>query len=175
MKKIYIIVLLFLTLPLYAKMLISPIDSMKYSFGSASEISKQNILLNSTQASQIQKSAKVKLKSKIFRVFTAKKGEEILGYGILVNRKIRSKNGVVLYMISKDSVLKSIEMIAFNEPMEYLPSTKWLSQFDELTSDKKLRVGKEIATITGATLSARSVTDGSRLAFAFYDEIIKGK
>ena len=38
-----------------------------------------------------------------------------------------------------------------------------------------LRLSKEIPTITGATLSARSVTDGSRVAFAIYNEILKNE
>jgi len=34
---------------------------------------------------------------------------------------------------------------------------------------------RDIPTITGATLSARSVTDASRIAFAIYHELLKGK
>jgi len=169
------LLLFILALPLSAKMITSPIDAMKSTFGADCEVSKKNILLNSSRAKMIQKNAKVKLTSKIFRTFKAIKDGEIQGYGILINRKIRSKNGVVLFMINKDSLLESIEVIAFNEPMEYIPSKKWLTQFDKVPTDKKLRVGRDIATVTGATLSARSVTDGSRLAFAFYNEMLKEK
>ena len=80
-----------------------------------------------------------------------------------------------LYIISKDSILKSIEIIAFNEPAEYIPSKTWISQFENVDTSKRLRVGKEIPTITGATMSARSIVDGSRIALAFYDEMLKGK
>jgi len=175
MKILSLFTVLFLALSLSAKILVSPVDAMKSSYGLESEISKKNILLNSSLAKTIEKNAKVKLKSKIFRTFKAVKDGEVLGFGVLVNRKIRSKNGVVLYMISNKSILDSIEIIAFNEPMEYIPSKKWLTQFDKVSTDKKLRVGKEIATVTGATLSARSVTDGSRVAFAIYNEILRGK
>ena len=48
-------------------------------------------------------------------------------------------------------------------------------QFHNIPTDKKLRLNKEIPTITGATLSAKSIVDGSRLAFAFYEEMLKGK
>jgi len=170
--KISLIVVL-LTLALNAKMLISPVDAMKYCYGPKSKISKKNILLSAKQIEKIQKRAKIKLKNRIFRLFTAKKGEEILGYGVLLSRKIRSKNGAVLYMISKDAKLKSIEIIAFNEPIEYIPSKKWLSQFNGLSIDKEPIVGKDISTITGATLSARAITDGARLAFALYNVLLK--
>ena len=175
MRHIYIFIFITLALPLSAKIITSPLDAMKQSYGKTSKVSKKNILLTSQQAKNISADAKAKLKSKIFRVFKATKNNKVLGYGVLVNRKVRSKNAVVLYIISKDSILKSIEIIAFNEPTEYIPSKTWISQFENISTDKRLRISKEIPTITGATLSARSIVDGSRIAFALYDEILKGK
>jgi len=174
--KHFIILLLFLSITqLNAKILISPFDAMKSNFGDKTKIVKKNILLKNVQAKNVQTVAKVKLKSKIFKTFKAIKNKEVIGYGIIVNRKVRSKNAVVLYMISKDGILKSMEIIAFNEPMEYIPSKTWQEQFKEIPTTKKLRLNKDIPTITGATLSARSIVDGSRIAFAFYDEVLKGK
>ena len=148
---------------------------MKATYGKDTTITKKNILLSKAKAKIIQQSAQVKLTSKIFRIFKAKKEDEVLGYGILVNKKVRSKNAVVLYLISKDSVLKSIEVIAFNEPLEYIPSKSWNAQFENIQTDTMLRSSKEIPTITGATLSAQSITNGSRIAFALYNEMLKAK
>lgn len=175
MKQVTLYIFLLLTTGLSAKILISPIDVMQQSYGVNSEISKKNILLKNDQVKKIQQDAKAKIKSKIFRVFKAIYKNKILGYGIVLNQKVRSKNAVIIYMISNDSILKSIEIIAFNEPPEYIPSETWIKQFENITTDQRLRVSKEIPTITGATLSARSIVDGSRIAFAFYEEILKGK
>lgn len=170
-KTIYLLALL--ALPLSAKILISPFDAMQSTFGEDATVVKKNIMLSKTKTQKIQEMAKIKLESKIFRIFTATKEDKTLGYGILVNKKVRSKNAVVLYLISQDSVLKSIEIIAFNEPEEYIPSKTWNSQFKEIPTDTMLRVSKNIPTITGATLSARSITDGSRIAFALYNTLLK--
>ena len=172
MKKIILYILIF-SLPLSAKMLMSPIDAMKQSFGEKSEISKKNILVSKSQIKTIEQNAKAKTTTKIFRVFKAKIDDEILGYGIILKRKIRSKNAVILYIISKDEILKSINIIAFNEPIEYIPQKTWIKQFEKIPTNKMLRVSKDIPTITGATMSARSIVDASRIVFAFYEEIIK--
>lgn len=156
-------------------MLISPINAMNQSYGAKSKISEENILLTNIQAKKIQEESNVKLDSNIFKVFKAQLSGKTVGYGVLINRKIRSKNGVVLYLISSDSVLKSIEVIAFNEPMEYVPSKKWMSQFENVNSNTPLNLSKDIPTITGATLSAKSFVDGSKIAFALYNEVLKGK
>ena len=172
-KTIY--TLLLFALPLSAKVLISPIDAMQSTYGSDTTITKKNILLSKSKTKLIEQNSQQKLSSKIFRIFKATKEDKLLGYGILVNKKVRSKNAVVLYFISKDSVLKSIEIIAFNEPLEYLPSKNWNSQFENIQTTTILRSSKNIPTITGATLSARAITNGSRIAFAIYNEILKDK
>ena len=175
MIKRTIYLLLVFALPLSAKILTSPIDAMKYSYGEDAIVTKRNILLSKERTKAIEEQAHIKLESKIFRIFKAEKDNKILGFGVLVNRKVRSKNAVVLYLISKDSILKSIEVIAFNEPIEYLPSKTWNAQFENVPTDKMLKTATDIPTITGATLSARALTDGSRIAFAIYNETLKGK
>lgn len=175
MKQIFLSILILISTNLSAKMLISPFDAMKSSYGETAEITKKNILLKNNQAKKVSKNAKAKLNSKIFRVFKATKDDKLLGYGILVSRVMRTKNAVVLYLISKDSVLKGIEIIAFNEPPEYIPSKTWSKQFENIPTDKRLVLSKNIPKITGATLSARGFVDGSRVALAFYEEILKGK
>ncbi len=174
MKKQLILILLFTFNILQAQMLISPIDAMKEAYDLNATITKKNILLSNTKFKNIQKNAKTKLDTKIYRIFTAKKDDKILGYGILVSRKVRSKNGVVLYFI-KNNNLVGIEVIAFNEALEYLTTDRWNSQFEDINTSKMLRLNRDIPSISGATLSARSVVEGSRIAFAVYNELLKGK
>jgi len=173
--KQFILFIFLATLSLNAKMLISPIDVMKQNFGDDVEVTKKNILLNKSQIQKVKKDAKAKIKNKIFRIFKATKDNKTLGYGVLVKRKVRSKSAVILYAISIDSILKSVEIIAFNEPAEYIPLKTWMKQFDEIPTDKMLKVSRDIPTITGATMSASSIVNGSRVAFAVYKEILKGK
>lgn len=176
MKNIFLLFLLIFSLTdsLSAKILISPIDAMKENYSPTATITKKNILLSSEKFKKIQANAKVKMQTKIYRIYTAIENGKVLGYGILINNKVRSKNAVVMYLISNNT-LKGIEIIAFNEPAEYIPSKTWSSQFKNIPTDKMLQLSRDIPTITGATLSARSVTDGSRIAFALYNELLKGK
>jgi len=175
MKNIFFFLTIFLLSSiLSAKVLLSPIEAMKENYSQNATITKQNILLSKEKFQQIQSSAKVKLNTKIYRIYTAKQDEKILGYGILINKRVRSKNAVVLYLISKGK-LHGIEIIAFNEPHEYIPSKAWTKQFKEIATDTMLHLSRDIPTITGATLSARSVVDGSRIAFAIYNTLLKGK
>jgi len=158
----------------FAKVLVSPVEAMQENFSPDAKIVKKNILLHSKQAHAIQNRAKVKLSTKIYRTYKALNNGKVEGYGILINKKVRSKNAVVLYII-KDDVLTDIEIIAFNEPAEFMPTKGWLEQFKARPTDKNLTLNRDIPTVTGATLSARVVTDGSRVAFALYNEVLQGK
>lgn len=175
MFKILSFFILFFALDLSAKLLISPVDSMKMVYGDDVRVEKKNILLKNAQAQKIQKAAQTKLPSKIVRTYSALKGSEVVGYGVLISKKIRSKNGVVLYHISKNGRLLSMEVISFNEPIEYLPTKNWTKQFENIDTDHMLHVSKNIPTISGATLSANAITDASRIAFTVYNELLKSK
>ncbi len=174
MKKTLILLLLITLQQLCGQVLISPIDAMKENYDRNATVTKKNILLSNTKFKKIQHNAKAKLDTKIYRIFTAKKDGNILGYGVLISRKVRSKNAVTLYFI-KESVLEGIEIIAFNEAIEYITSKTWNKQLESIPTNKMLRLNRDIPSISGATMSARSVVEGSRIAFAVYNELLKGK
>ena len=172
MKNVFILYSLFYSALLSATVLVSPVEAMKEHYAPHAIISKKNILLSKKNFTLIQQSAKAKLNTKIYRIYTAKVNDKVLGFGILINHKVRSKNAVILYFISKN-ILEDIEIIAFNEPKEYLPTKKWKAQFHNIPTNKMLKLSREIPSISGATLSARSVTDSSRIAFAIYNQLLK--
>ena len=152
--------------------LISPIDAMRHAFGEDVTVTKKNTLLSKAQASAVTKRAAMRLETKIYRIYKAAEGGKAVGYGILVTRKVRQKDAAVLYMMTPSGVIKTIEIIAFNEPPEYMPQSGYLAQFGGKDANATLRVGKDIPTLSGATLSARNVTDGARLALAVFETVI---
>ncbi len=163
----------FLLASLHAGVLISPIEAMKQSFGNEMKISKKNHLLSKKTAAKVQQEARVKLHTKIYRIFKASQESRIAGYGVLITRKVRSKDAAVLYLMTPDGTLKTIEIVAFNEPSEFIPSKRWIAQFESKSIKDRLRVGKDIPTISGATLSARNITESARLALAVYKYTVK--
>ncbi len=112
---------------------------------------------------------------KIFRTFRVNKDDKTIAYAILISRVVRTKDAAILYMISPEGIIEGVEVIAFNEPPEFTPSRNYVDQFKGKTANDTLRVGKDIPTVTGATMGARNVTDGARLALAVFDMVFKAK
>ena len=151
----------------------TPFDAIYAAYSEEVSISKKNILLNASQAQAVTKQAKQKLATKIYRTFKIEKAHKIIAYGVLTVNKMRTKDAVVLFMINTKGVIESVETVAFNEPPEFAPSKTWESQFINKDNSHTLRVGKDIPTISGATLSARGYADGARLALAVYNVVLK--
>ena len=164
MSKITLLLLLSFSLGI-AQNLVDPVAITGRTFSTKS-IETKNITLSDAQVAQLSSASKQKIDTKIYRIFVAKNGSKVAGYGVLINKKVRTKNVVALYLITADEKIKSIEIVAFNEPEEYLPSKTWLDMFDNKSVNNPLMLNQDIPTKTGATLSAKTITDGARAALA---------
>ena len=129
--------------------------------------------MTSKQFAQVKAKAKTAIPTKIYRYYIVKKGNKRIGMGVLITRKVRSKKATVLYLFDKNAKLKLSEIMAFSEPPEFIPSKIWMKQLQNQKASAKLKVGKDIPTISGATLSARSITQGARVARAIYQIVLK--
>ncbi len=171
----YLLLSLLLLTTLNAKLLVSPFDALHAIYGKDVKIEKKNVLLTIKKAETVYQQAQMKKGKKIFRTFKVTKDGKVIAYAILISRVVRTKDAAVLYMISLEGVIENVEVIAFNEPPEFTPSKQYLSQFKGKTEKDTLHVGKDIPTVTGATMGARNVTDGARLALAVFDMLFKAK
>jgi len=152
----------------FAQVLGDPVALTQRTF-SAKNVDTQNIILTNAQLQQLIKTSQQPIESKLYRIYVAKNDAKILGYGVLMSKKVRTKTAISLYLIGIDGKIKSIEIVAFNEPMEYLPTKTWLNVFDQKSSANTLKLNQDIPTTTGATLSARAITDGARAALALLE------
>ena len=152
----------------FAQVLGDPLALTQRTFASKS-VEVENIILSDAQMTQLSKLSMQKIDSKLHRIYIAKNDVKVLGYGVLMSKKVRTKTAISLYLIGLDGKIKSIEIVAFNEPIEYLPSATWLNVFDQKSSANTLKLNQDIPTTTGATLSARAITDGARLALSLLD------
>ncbi len=171
MVKTLLPVLIFFTFG-YAGLLVHPEKVMKENFPGAT-VEKKNILIPVSKAKKIEKISGVKLKSKIVSVYFAKSGNEIIGYGILHLHRVRTKNEAVLISLSPDCKVIDVEIIAFYEPPEYIAPENWLENFKGKTVNDNIKLKKGIPNITGATLTARAVTDAVRQSIAICEVVLK--
>jgi Na+-translocating ferredoxin:NAD+ oxidoreductase RnfG subunit len=163
--KITLIFFIFIS-TLFAKDSISIEKILQSNYDANISVVKKSLILTKEEAKEIQKKAKSKLSSKIVRYYEVKKENSTVGHAILLKQRIRTKNAAIFYMVDANKTMIAIEIISFKEPIEYKPNSTWKEIFIGKTTEDTLVAGKDIATISGATMSARAISNAARLALA---------
>jgi electron transport complex protein RnfG len=177
MKKFFSVLLLGVTMTscAFAKSNVSLKHVIEGTYTDVKKIEAKSLILSQDKFNKVRKSAKTALDTKVYRYYDILGASGTLGKGVLITRKVRSKKATVLYAFDTKGTLLSSEIMAFGEPPEYIPSGTWMGQFQGQTTSAPLTIGKDIPTISGATLSASSITEGARIARALYTLVLKSK
>ncbi len=158
-----------------AKSKVSVEEVVKTSFKNVSAVEPKQLILSKAQFSKVRSRAKTAIKTRVYRYYNIISKSKKVGIGVLITRKVRAKKATVLYAFDNKGTLRFSEIMAFGEPPEYIPSSIWMQQLQDQKPTAKLTVGKDIPTISGSTLSARSITEGARVARAIYEIVLKSK
>jgi Na+-translocating ferredoxin:NAD+ oxidoreductase RnfG subunit len=95
----------------------------------------------------------------------------------LVIDEVVGKHEMITYAIgvSKEGVIKGVEILEYNESYGgEIREMEWRNQFIGKKYEEPIKLNQDIRNITGATLSAKHVTDGVRRVMVLYREILSG-
>ncbi len=142
-------------------------DSLiKSLYPQAKAIHKKSTLITQSELKRIERLAHAKMKYRLVRYFLIEE-EGSTVTAIVLSQKVRTKKAAVIYFI-RNGTIEWVEILAFGEPPEFRPEKKWLAQFKNKTHKDNLKVAEGIAAKSGATLSAKAVARGAKLALAIY-------
>ncbi len=150
-------------------------EALALAFPEADRVEARDFFLTAEQRSEIEHRAKAPLESNLLTVYVGWKKEVCIGYAVLDTHVVRTLPETFLIVISPAGRITATHVLAFYEPLEYLPSDRWLRQFDAKGVDDDLNVGRGISAISGSTLSSRAVAGGIRRALAIVAVLVKEK
>jgi hypothetical protein len=155
-----------------AKVFFSRSEALELAFPEADRIEDESILLGDEQATAIEQLARSRLESRIVKIYRGYRGGELLGYAFIDVHTVRTLPEAFLVVLSPEGDVRTLRVLAFHEPLEYMPSARWYRQFEEKGPREPLRLGGDVHGIVGATLSARATTNGVRRALALYQVVV---
>jgi hypothetical protein len=143
-------------------------------FPDADRLEARDLALDAAQL-QALAAAGVPSRAARWRLLLAWKGSAPLG--VVVLDEVVGKFELISYAvgINQDGTLRPIEILSYRESHGHevrLPA--WRRQFAGKSSASALRVGDDIANISGATLSCQHVTDGVRRIAAVVAQARRG-
>jgi len=98
-------------------------------------------------------------------VLRVARADTLLGFALV--RAVKGKDQPITFLVAIDTAdrLKDIDILVYREPYGgEVAYDAWRRQFRGKSSDAALQVGRDIRTISGATISVNAVTLGVRKA-----------
>ena len=137
-------------------------QAAKLMFPDAESFDVRDVTLDAAQLQQLDAQG-IKARSAHWSVRAAKRGGSTLGF--VVFDEVIGKVELISYAvgIALDGTVKQIEILSYRESHgSEIRLPAWRRQFVGKGPSATLRVGDDIANISGATLSCTHVTDGVR-------------
>jgi len=91
----------------------------------------------------------------------------VVGYALVDEVVGRTEPITYLVAVTPEAVVLGVDLLTFRESHGYqVQRPSWRAQFRGLRLGERLRLGRAIDTLSGATLSARAITRGVRRVLA---------
>jgi hypothetical protein len=148
-------------------------EALALAFPGAERIEDRVVILTDEQKAQIEKLARAPLESQLWTVYVGWKGGEVQGYAIIDTHVVRTLPETFMVVLEPSGTVRRVDILAFHEPPDYLPTERWVGQFKGRALDDDLKLNAGIQGITGATLSATAMTAGVRRALALFAVVVK--
>jgi hypothetical protein len=157
-----------------AKVFYTRQEAVQLAFPDADRVEDEAVLLDDEQLQRIEQLSRSKLETRLVRVYRGFRQDALLGYAFIDVHNVRTLPEAFLVVLSPAGEVRSLRVLAFHEPLEYMPSERWYEQFRDKSLGEPLRLGGDVHGIVGATLSAQATTLGVRRALAFYAVMLRG-
>ncbi|MCK6553108.1 FMN-binding protein [Candidatus Binatia bacterium] len=159
----------------HAKVFHARDEALALAFPGVDSVERRNFFLTGAQRERIEQLARAPLESDMVTIYVGMRGGEVAGYAIFDTHLVRTLPETFLVVLSPDGAVVGTHLLAFYEPLDYMPGDRWLRQFDGRRLDDDLAIGRGVAAITGSTLTSRAVAGGVRRALALYAVLLGEK
>lgn len=166
----------FVVTQVHATEYMSVAESQKLMFAEASEFVPIVVALNPDQLRQLADRAGGAARPGAWRIWEARQGATRLGY--VVTDAVIGKFELINYAVAlaPNGEIRDVEILAYRESHGFEVRNKpWRSQFAGKSAGSPLRIGDDIANISGATLSCTHITDGVRRIAVMAQMALAGK
>jgi FMN-binding domain len=156
----------------HAKVFLAKDEALALAFPGADRVEERVRFVDDAQKAAIERLARAPLESKLWTFYVGWRDGAVMGYALIDTHIVRTLPEAFMVVIDPAGTVRRVEVLAFYEPPEYLPPARWIGQFDGRPLDDDLSLRGGIQGITGATLSARAMTEGVRRALALFTVLV---
>lgn len=144
-------------------------EALRLAFGSA-DVERRTAFLQDVQLDEARALAgsRVGIDQAIVTHYVATERGEPVGVAYFDAHRVRTLQEVLMIVVDPRGRVVRVETVSFREPPEYRAPNGWVGQFLGRGLDDGLSLRGDIASITGATLTANAVTSAVRRVLALH-------
>jgi electron transport complex protein RnfG len=125
-------------------------------------------VLDSQTRKRVEKLSGSDLERAIAYAYTATKEGKCVGTAYFDVHRVRTMRQVLMVVVDPAGKVRRVELLAFAEPAQFIPNSRWYGQFVGKALDETLSLKRDIKGVTGATLTARATTQAVRRVLAIH-------
>jgi len=168
-------VLASLATPASGRVLLSQQDALASAFGGGASIERQPLYLTDAEIADATRRAGSKVDGGLVVRYAATRGGRLVGWAYFDSHRVRTLPETIMVVVLPDGTIDRIEILAFNEPMDYFPKKRWIEQLDGRRLDDELSLKRSVRPMSGATLTGRAIVDASRRILAIHEIVAARK
>ena len=157
--------------PAFARNLISHDQAMEAAFPAGTKLEREAIFLTEEQLGEAGRRIGEDLDQELLIRYVGVRNGKIQGYIYFDAHRVRTLPETLMIVVTPESKIERIEVVAFSEPTDYFPRERWLEQFEGAELNEELSLKRSIRPITGATLTGRAITSAARRILALHTVI----
>lgn len=132
------------------------------------EVRRQTFFLNDSQKQEVQRLAGSPLASALVVRYQALRDGTLVGFAYVDTHKVRTLAATLLVVVNPQGSVQRVEVLAFDEPLEYMPRKEWYGLLRGRRLDGELALKRGVRPVAGATLTASATVAAVRRVLALH-------
>ncbi|MEK7858674.1 MAG: FMN-binding protein [Elusimicrobiota bacterium] len=154
--------------PVLGRVLMTQKDALALAFPAGVKVDRRTAYLDAEQLKAAEADGRVKIGSKVWSYYVGTSSAGVLGYAYFDTHVVRTMPETFMAVLEPGGAVRFVELLSFQEPDDYLPSERWLKQFQGKELKDDLLVHRAIRNMTGASLTSETLSSGVRRILAVH-------
>lgn len=144
-------------------------QALARAFPPPARVVRSTSFLTEAQHEAVRKTAQAPVDSAVVTRYAAFGPDgTLLGTAYFDAHVVRTAREVLMVVVAPDRTVRSVDVLAFGEPQDYLPRGGWLKRVEGKRQEDGLFVGRALAHVTGATLTTHAIAAALRRVLAVH-------
>ncbi|MFT4511708.1 MAG: electron transport complex protein RnfG [Planctomycetota bacterium] len=156
--------------PAQGKVFLTTDEALALAFPKCKIERTKHVLTTKKKQRVLQLSGHKACRSMVY-AYEARREGKLIGTAYFDRHRVRSKQELVMVVVSPVSLVQRIEVIAFGEPLDYLPRGNFYQQFLGRGLKDKLTTKGKVRSVVGATLTVNATVAAVRRLLATHQVV----